>query len=680
MKTIQEENNKKVERAEEKESKLIFDFNEKVNAKDEIIVKYQAKVESLDDMKTKLITEKEQKNQVIENLEKKHEKHLLEEEKDKINLRATINELKEENDSLKGDIRYTSAENEKSLKEQNKIKSELAIKSSTINSLERDKRELEGNYTRQAQKYEAEKRLESGEMSMLKTQLETKTREMEQKDEQMKKLKQDYEVKIAEKMKELDKTVKAMAELSANKTNSASVSTAPSTAPKLKIKSFESLSAQPSSAAPDILQNIMPSPLSSLTDLPFQAKRTGVVAPLPQTSETLTIPKAQVLPINRGRDPRLQGASDRDPRMQTSAERDSRQGTSRDQRSNDSSMYSNSSERDSARYQSSSDRDSRYYSSSERDREPRHHSSQERESLDSLERQRSYDRTSSSSDRNHRDHRSLERQFSSSERRDREHRSQTSSERDRYHGDRDRSHYSSSGRDRSRHSPDRDQRRRPPSPDRLQSERDPRRYLTSNRITSPAGGRSPSYSPSPLQSPVPSPVPPPAFGRPLPPLPSSGPPPSRDPRMAPAVASARPSASVPASNMEKQLFDGLKEALEEAKQDQSGEDVEQKYDELLNNLLESMPDEEEQILNALDRAFLVVFGRTARSRPNRGRLNPSTTPPTPQPPINIFQNIGSAAQPNVAPFQVLTHVQSFIIPQTGGNQSQREGDQDRNRR
>lgn len=150
--------------------------------------------------------------------------------------------------------------------------------------------------------------------------------------------------------------------------------------------------------------------------------------------------------------------------------------------------------------------------------------------------------------------------------------------------------------------------------------------------------------------------------------------------MAPAVASARPSASVPASNMEKQLFDGLKEALEEAKQDQSGEDVEQKYDELLNNLLESMPDEEEQILNALDRAFLVVFGRTARSRPNRGRLNPSTTPPTPQPPINIFQNIGSAAQPNVAPFQVLTHVQSFIIPQTGGNQSQREGDQDRNRR
>ena len=66
--------------------------------------------------------------------------------------------------------------------------------------------------------------------------------------------------------------------------------------------------------------------------------------------------------------------------------------------------------------------------------------------------------------------------------------------------------------------------------------------------------------------------------------------------------------------MENQLFDGLKEALEEAKQDQSVLEVESKYEELLNNLLESMPEEEEQILKALDRAFLTVFGKTAVKR------------------------------------------------------------------
>ena len=66
--------------------------------------------------------------------------------------------------------------------------------------------------------------------------------------------------------------------------------------------------------------------------------------------------------------------------------------------------------------------------------------------------------------------------------------------------------------------------------------------------------------------------------------------------------------------MENQLFDGLKEALEEAKQDQSVLEVESKYEELLTNLLESMPEEEEQILKALDRAFLTVFGKTAVKR------------------------------------------------------------------
>lgn len=128
-----------------------------------------------------------------------------------------------------------------------------------------------------------------------------------------------------------------------------------------------------------------------------------------------------------------------------------------------------------------------------------------------------------------------------------------------------------------------------------------------------------------------------------------------------------------AQNMEKQLFDGLKEALLEAKQDQSVEDVEQKYDELLHNLLDSMPDEEEQILNALDRAFLVVFGRTARSRPNRGRQN---TPPTPQPPVNIYHGI-PAAPTNVPPFQVVTQVQSYIIPQQGDHHRERDHDRDR---
>jgi len=694
LKTIQEENNMKVERAKEKESALICDFNQKVKAKDEIVVKYQEKIKSLEDTNTKLTTENEQKIQVIEKLDKKSEEHILV-EKEKISLKSTIKELEEENESIKSEIRFTSAENEKSLKEQNKMRSELALKGNTIYCLERDKKDLEGNLKRQTQRYETEKRLESGEKDMLKTRLETKNRELAQKCK-------DYDSMMAEKVLPMDSKYKALqqtaAELQKQLQNSSVISTASSTipAPKLKIRSFESL-VQPSSAAPDILQNIMPSPLaaplSTHSDLPFQAKRTGVVAPLPQTTETLNIPKAQVLPTNRGRDPRLQGVSDRDPRMQTNPERDPRQGSSRDPR------YSNSAERDSSRYESS-----RYYSSSERDRESRHRRSPEREQRSSYDRQNSssdrtadrqnssYDRQNSSSGRERSRH-SPDRPYSSSERRERDHRSQTSSERDRYHSDRDRGH-----RERSRHSPERDQRRRPPSPDRHQSERDPRRHLSSNRILSPAGGRSPSYSPSPLQSPVPSPVPPPAFGRPQPPLPSGPPPPlidprsppppsrdsrspsppSRDPRMAQTRPSTQPSVSAAASvspsqaqekqaqNMEKQLFDGLKEALLEAKQDQSVEDVEQKYDELLHNLLDSMPDEEEQILNALDRAFLVVFGRTARSRPNRGR----------QPPVNIYHGI-PAAPTNVPPFQVVTQVQPYIIPQQGDHHRERDSDRDR---
>ena len=120
-------------------------------------------------------------------------------------------------------------------------------------------------------------------------------------------------------------------------------------------------------------------------------------------------------------------------------------------------------------------------------------------------------------------------------------------------------------------------------------------------------------------------------------------------------SSSKPSSSVTAATMEKQLFDGLKEALEEAKQDQSGEDVEQKYDELLNNLLESMPDEKEQILNALDKAFICVFGRTAKKRTKQ--TAGAVTPPTPQPPINLFQNMAnpfSSSQPIPGSFPVQT--------------------------
>jgi len=676
LKTIRQEKKIIVEKAKEKESTLILDFNEKIKAKDEIIVKSQLKVESLEDIKTKLTTERDQQTQVIEKLEKKYKVHILEEDKDKISLKSSIKGLKEENESLKGKIKHTLAWNEKSLKEQ---KSELTSKGNTIDSLERDKKKLEENYKRQTKKIEAKTReleqkeeelkklnqdcesnfVERAEQDLMKlnqdyesvliekaekeakikelektvkvykennTQLEAKARELGQKVKELKKLNQDYkselvvkvlpqDAKIKElktqldtktqkieeqeeelkkyesvyveqvlpkdsKIKALEKTVKALEDQVCKDKNSVPVSTAISTtpAPKISLRKFESLSAQPSSAAPNTLKNIMPFTLITHTDLPFQ-------------------------------DQVLQHESDRDPQMQATIEGESRQGSSQDSRSNDSRMYRNSAEREFSRYDNS-----RYYSSSKRDinRESRHSSSPEQEPYNLLERQNSsQNRQNSSSkwgNKDHQDHRNL----------DWDHSSETSFERDRYHSDSDKGNDSSSGQERSRHSPDRDQRLLPPSPDRHQSGRNPPQFLSSNRMTCPPGDHSPSYSPSPLlQSIFPPPVPPPSYGRPLPPLPSSGPPPSR---MAPALATAQSSDSA----MEKELFDGLKEALEDAKQNQNVEDLEQKYDEFLNNLLESMPDKEEQVLIALDRAFLVVFGRRAMSRPNRGMQNTST--------------------------------------------------------
>jgi len=167
-----------------------------------------------------------------------------------------------------------------------------------------------------------------------------------------------------------------------------------------------------------------------------------------------------------------------------------------------------------------------------------------------------------------------------------------------------------------------------------------------------------------------------------------------------------PKSSVKES-MENQLFDGLKEALEEAKQDQSVLEVESKYEELLSNLLESMPEEEEQILKALDRAFLTVFGKTAvKRKTNQGRKtkqddqaassskggpdggnygrgqHPTSQPPPPMQFMNIPfpppspQMIPSSQPMAGAGYQVLTQqVQSFYFPQEqqqGGEKKKRE--------
>jgi len=164
--------------------------------------------------------------------------------------------------------------------------------------------------------------------------------------------------------------------------------------------------------------------------------------------------------------------------------------------------------------------------------------------------------------------------------------------------------------------------------------------------------------------------------------------------------------------MENQLFDGLKEALEEAKQDQSVLEVESKYEELLTNLLESMPDEEEQILKALDRAFLTVFGKTAVRRkldqskgkfkrvdeaalassgvPSsgnyRGDQAASATQQSPMQFMNIpFPPPSPQMIPSTQPipgagYQVLTQqVQSFYFPQQPSDQQGNETEANKKR-
>ena len=66
--------------------------------------------------------------------------------------------------------------------------------------------------------------------------------------------------------------------------------------------------------------------------------------------------------------------------------------------------------------------------------------------------------------------------------------------------------------------------------------------------------------------------------------------------------------------LKEQLFEGLKEALEEAKKATSVGQVESKYDELMENLLESMPDRRALLVQELDRAFMEVFKRPPRVR------------------------------------------------------------------
>eukprot|EP00092_Neocalanus_flemingeri_P013816 GFUD01014902.1.p1 GENE.GFUD01014902.1~~GFUD01014902.1.p1 ORF type:complete len:2566 (+),score=919.79 GFUD01014902.1:685-7698(+) len=64
------------------------------------------------------------------------------------------------------------------------------------------------------------------------------------------------------------------------------------------------------------------------------------------------------------------------------------------------------------------------------------------------------------------------------------------------------------------------------------------------------------------------------------------------------------------TDIENDLYEGLVEALEEAQNQRSNTEVQCKYEELLNNLLEKMPDNKEQIVRSLNRAFATVFPGT----------------------------------------------------------------------
>merc|ERR1712123_351676 len=64
------------------------------------------------------------------------------------------------------------------------------------------------------------------------------------------------------------------------------------------------------------------------------------------------------------------------------------------------------------------------------------------------------------------------------------------------------------------------------------------------------------------------------------------------------------------NDIENDLYEGLVEALEEAQNQRSNTEVQCKYEELLKNLLDKMPDNKDQIIRSLNRAFATVFPGT----------------------------------------------------------------------